>query len=56
MDKAIWDKGLAKRKATLGEDYVNRAMANADDFNRPFQDMLNEHCWGTIWGDERIPA
>lgn len=56
MDKKLWDKGLAKRKAVLGEDYVNRAMSNVDDFNRPFQDMLNEYCWGGVWGDERIPA
>ena len=56
MDRKIWEAGLAKRKAVLGEEYVDRAMSNADEFNRPFQDMLNEYCWGTIWGDERIPA
>jgi len=55
VDKELWEKGLAKRKAVLGEEYVNKAMSSADDFNRPFQDMLNEYCWGTIWGDERIP-
>lgn len=56
MDKKVWETGLTKRKAVLGEDYVEKTMANADEFNRPFQDMLNEYCWGTIWGDERIPA
>ena len=56
MDKKIWETGLAKRKAVLGEAYVDKAMASADDFNKPFQDMLNEYCWGNIWGDERIPA
>jgi 4-carboxymuconolactone decarboxylase len=55
MDRKIWETGLAKRKAVLGADYVEKSMATADDFNRPFQDMLNEYCWGTIWGDERIP-
>ena len=55
MDRKIWEAGLAKRKAVLGEEYVDRAMSNADEFNRPFQDMLNEYCWGAIWGDERIP-
>ena len=33
MDKALRDKGLANRKAVLGEDYVNKAIASADSFN-----------------------
>ncbi len=55
MDKALWEKGLAKRKAVLGAEYVDKSMASATEFNKPFQDMLNEFCWGNIWGDERIP-
>src|SRR5262245_18386598 len=55
MDKALRDKGLANRKAVLGEDYVNRSMAAADSFNGPFQEILNEYCWGMIWSDERLP-
>ena len=39
----------------LGEDYVNKAMASVDELNRPFQDILNEYCWGMIWSDERLP-
>jgi 4-carboxymuconolactone decarboxylase len=55
MDKALRDKGLATRKAVLGEDYVNKSLSTADDFNRPFQEILNEYCWGLAWGDERLP-
>ena len=55
MDKALRDKGLANRKAVLGEDYVNKSMAAADSFNGPFQEILNEYCWGLIWSDERLP-
>ena len=55
MDKALRDKGLANRKAALGEEYVNKNLATADDFNGPFQDILNEYCWGMIWSDERLP-
>ena len=39
----------------LGEAYVNNALKNVDDFNRPFQEMLNEYCWGTVWGREELP-
>lgn len=49
MSQELYDAGLAMRKAVLGEDYVNRSMEAADDFNRPFQDYLNEHCWGAVW-------
>ena len=55
MDKKMHDKGLEIRKAVLGEAYVNNALKNVDDFNRPFQEMLNEYCWGTVWGREELP-
>jgi 4-carboxymuconolactone decarboxylase len=55
MDKKMHDKGLEVRKAVLGETYVNNALKNVDDFNRPFQEMLNEYCWGAVWGREELP-
>lgn len=55
MDKALRDKGLAMRKRVLGDAYVDQSMKNADDFNRPFQEWLNEYCWGAAWTDERLP-
>jgi 4-carboxymuconolactone decarboxylase len=55
MDKELFDKGLAKRKAVLGEAYVERALAQADDFTRPFQEQMTAWCWGFGWGDETLP-
>ena len=55
MDKKMHDKGLEIRKAVLGEAYVNNALTNVDDFNRPFQEMLNEYCWGALWSREELP-
>jgi len=49
MDQKTHDKGLEIRKAVLGEAYVNNALKSVDSFNKPFQDMLNEYCWGTVW-------
>lgn len=54
MDKDRFETGLARRKATLGADYVEKTLANADDFSRPFQEMMTEWCWGFGWGDEAI--
>lgn len=54
MDKARFEAGLAARKAVLGEDYVERSLAQADDFNRDFQEVLTEFCWGVCWGDDTL--
>jgi len=56
MDKELFDKGLAKRKAVLGEVYVERALSQADDFTRPFQEQMTAWCWGFGWGDDTIDA
>lgn len=55
MDE-MFEKGLAKRKATLGADYVEKTLANADDFSLPFQQAMTEWCWGFGWGDEVLDA
>lgn len=55
MSQDMFENGLAVRKAVLGEDYVNRSIANADDFNRPFQELVTEYCWGAIWTREELP-
>ena len=49
MDKKLYDDGLAVRRAVLGKEYVDRALANADDFTRPLQDFVTEYCWGGVW-------
>jgi len=56
VDKALFDTGLNKRKATLGAEYVEKNLAAADDFTRPFQEAMTEWCWGFGWGDETIDA
>ena len=38
----------------LGDAYVDRALANVDDFNRDFQRLATEYCWGEAWGDETL--
>ena len=50
MDKEMFDKGLAIRRSTLGADFVDKAIATADDFNRPLQEIVTQYCWGEIWG------
>ena len=54
MDKKLMDAGLAARRSVLGDEYVDRAMKNADDFNKPFQEIVSEYCWGLCWTDETL--
>jgi len=54
MDRQLMEKGLAARRAVLGDEYVDRAMKNADDFNKPFQEVVSEYCWGLCWTDETL--
>jgi 4-carboxymuconolactone decarboxylase len=53
MDKERYDRGLKMRKQVLGEEYVNKALSNVDDFNRDFQRLLTEYCWGE-WADDTL--
>lgn len=54
MDKQLMAAGLAARRAVLGDDYVDRAMKNADSFNQPFQELVSEYCWGVCWTDDTL--
>jgi len=40
LDKATHDKGMEIRRATLGDAYVDRAIANMDDFTRELQELV----------------
>ena len=54
MDKQTFDKGLEIRKSVLGAEFVDNAIKSADDFNRPFQELVTEYCWGAVWGREGL--
>ena len=56
MDDKLFEKGLKKRKETLGAEYVEKNLEQADDFTRPFQEAMTAWCWGFGWGDEAIDA
>lgn len=54
MDKDLYEKGLAMRKATLGAEYVQKNLESADEFTRPFQEQMTAWCWGFGWSDDTI--
>jgi 4-carboxymuconolactone decarboxylase len=55
MAAEAFEKGLAIRKEVLGAAHVERSLKNADDFSRPFQEIMTGYCWGEVWGREALP-
>jgi len=37
------------RREVLGDDHVDRAQSQANDFTRDFQDLIQRYAWGEIW-------
>ena len=52
MDDKLFNKGLKKRRETLGREYVDKNLGSADSLTRPFQEAMTAWCWGFGWGDD----
>jgi 4-carboxymuconolactone decarboxylase len=48
-EESLFEKGLKVRKEVLGEDYVNKSIAGADEFTRAMAEWSTEFCWGALW-------
>lgn len=48
------DKGMQVRRAVLGDAHVDRAEADRNEFDAPFQDLITESAWGTVWASDGI--
>ena len=44
-----FDKGLARRKQVMGEDFVANALGKATDFTMPMQQYITRNAWGDVW-------
>lgn len=49
MNSEKFQAGLEVRRKVLGAEYVDRALAQAEDFSRPLQEYVTECCWGGVW-------
>jgi len=49
MDKELFEIGLQIRREVLGAEYVDKSISQADNFNRPLQELVTEYCWGAVW-------
>lgn len=49
------EDGMKIRRAVLGDAHVDRAEAKKTAFDAPFQEMITEGAWGTVWARDTIP-
>ena len=42
-------EGMATRRSVLGDAYVDRADAAKTSFDEPFQKLITESAWGSVW-------
>ena len=54
MSEDLFSIGQQIRRKVLGDEYVDNALKGADDFNRDFQKLVTEYCWGASWGREGL--
>lgn len=43
------ERGIEVRRAVLGDEHVDRAVAGTTDFTAEFQDLITRYAWGEIW-------
>jgi 4-carboxymuconolactone decarboxylase len=55
MDRERFENGKRTRAQVLGPDYVGRNLDQADEFNRPWQELLTENTWGAVWARPGLP-
>ncbi len=45
-----FDRGVANRRAVLGDAWVDRSLGRATAFNADFQSLITRYAWHDIWG------
>lgn len=49
-----FDQGMKTRREVLGDAHVDRAEAAKSEFDLPFQTLITEGAWGTVWSSDKI--
>lgn len=51
MDRSDdFERGVANRRAVLGDEWVDASLSGTTQFNADFQDLVTRHAWLDIWG------
>ena len=53
-DEERREAGMRTRREVLGDAHVDRALENATEFTRPFQEFITRYAWGDVWTREGL--
>lgn len=49
MSDPAHERGMTTRREVLGDEHVDRAVANTSAFTAPFQEFITRYAWGDVW-------
>jgi 4-carboxymuconolactone decarboxylase len=49
MSDPRYETGMQVRREVLGDEHVDRAIAETSPFTAPFQEYLTRAAWGDVW-------
>ncbi|NOD93647.1 4-carboxymuconolactone decarboxylase [Ruegeria sp. HKCCD4884] len=49
-----FEKGMAVRRSILGDTHVDHVENGKTEFDQPFQALITEGAWGTVWASDGI--
>ena len=49
-----FEKGMTVRREVLGDVHVDRTADAREPFETPFQNLITEGAWGTVWASDAI--
>ena len=50
-----YKNGEQVRREVMGDEFVDRALNNANEFDQPLQDLVMENAWGSTWNRTDLP-
>lgn len=48
------NRGEKIRREVMGDAFVDKALESANELTQPMQDLINDACWGTVWGRDGL--
>lgn len=54
MSDETYQAGMKVRRAVLGDEHVDRAIANTTEFTADFQEFITRYAWGSVWTREGL--
>jgi 4-carboxymuconolactone decarboxylase len=49
-----FNAGMSIRRQVLGDNHVDKSLVQKTKFDEPFQNLITESAWGTVWANGTI--